>query len=257
MSAQVARSMIKRRECSKLTDTRYQYHPPKYDRGPLHPVQSIPSSDPVSREFTPGPFNVPRLKHTYDSTIASDILTLAYQHLPPGESKPVSMKGQLREWDDSSPYNINRPRRGPRGPREMGILEKDISFNNIPELLAVSIDCYNPSPSKEKDVLQTTRAVLQAITGQFPEVTEGKTDVVQFKVRKGEKVGAKTTLSGPAAYEFVDKLVHLVLPKIKDWPGVKASTGDRAGNLSLGLNPEWMAFFPELEYNYAVSNALD
>lgn len=68
--------------------SRYQYHPPKYYRGPLHPVQCPPSSDPTARDYVPGPFSLPRLKHTYDSTIAPDLMTMTYQHAPPGVVKP-------------------------------------------------------------------------------------------------------------------------------------------------------------------------
>lgn len=237
---------------------RYQYHPPKYYRGPLHPVQMPASSDPIARDFVPGPFNLPRLKHTYDTTIAPDLLTLTYQHTPPGTEAVPSQKGTLRQWDGSSPYHKNRPSRGPRGggSSRLGLLERDITFNNIPEIKAVTINSYAPLSSSNKEYLQTARAVLQAISGAFPETSTVKNNVMQWGVRKGDKAGAKVTIRGAAAYEFVDKLVTLVLPKIKDWPGINASTGDDAGNLALGLKPEWMAFFPELEYNYDVSRLL-
>uniref|UniRef100_A0A8H7TSU8 Uncharacterized protein n=1 Tax=Bionectria ochroleuca TaxID=29856 RepID=A0A8H7TSU8_BIOOC len=65
---------------------------PKYYRGPLHPVQMPAPSDPTARDFKPGPFNVPRLRHTYDGTIAPDILTLTYQHKVPGEAVAESKK---------------------------------------------------------------------------------------------------------------------------------------------------------------------
>lgn len=214
------------------------------------------SSDPTARDFVPGPFNFPRLKHTYDSTIAPDLMTLTYQHSPPGSVQAVSQKGNLREWDGSSPYHKNRPRRGPRGgsSSRLGLLERDIAWNNIPEIEAVTINAYAPQSSSNKEHLHVARAVVQAISGSFTEVTTVKKNVVQWGLRKGDKAGAKTTLRGAAAYEFVDKLVTLVLPKIKDWPGIEASTGDRAGNLALGLKPEWMALFPEIEFNYDVSD---
>lgn len=234
---------------------RYQFHPPKYNRGPLHPIQSPPSSDPTARDFVPGPFNLPRLKHTYDSTIAPDLMTLTYTHKPPGYEAPESTKGLLREWDGSSPYHKNRPRRGPRGGQSgrLGLVEKEMSWHNLPEIAAVTVNSYAPEAADNKEYLDVARAVVQAITGEFPEVTRTKSNVIHWGVRKGQKTGAKVTLRGGAAYEFVDKLVTLVLPKIKDWPGVKGSSGDRAGNLGLGLNPEWMSYFPELEYNFDVS----
>lgn len=218
-------------------------------------MQAPPSSDPTARDFVPGPFSFPRMKHTYDSTVAPDLLTMTYQHTPPGTVQPESQKGSLRGWDGSSPYHKNRPRRGPRGgsSSRLGLLERDITFNNIPEIEAVTINSYAPQASDNKEYLHVARAMVQAITGSYPEVTTVKKHVVQWGVRKGDKAGAKVTLRGGAAYEFVDKLLTLVLPRIKDWPGVKASTGDRAGNLALGLKPEWILFFPEIEFNYDVS----
>ncbi|KAG9250868.1 ribosomal protein L5 domain-containing protein [Emericellopsis atlantica] len=237
----------------KLPANRYQYHPPKFDRGPLHPVQSPPSSDPIARNFVPGPFNHPRLRHTHESTIAPDLLTLTYQHYPPGEERAVSTKGELREWDGSSPYHKNRPKRGPRGPGSdrLALLERDIVFNNIPEIKSVSISMHQPEAARDKEYLNVARAVLQAITGKFTELNFLKKNVVQFQIRKGGIGGVNVTLDGNDAYEFVDKLVTLVLPKIKEWPGVKATSGDDNGNISLGLHKSAMTFFPELEYNFS------
>ncbi|KOS19361.1 54S ribosomal protein L7 [Escovopsis weberi] len=239
-------------EQNKLPGNRYQFHPPKYYRGPLHPVQSPPSSDPTARDFVPGPFSFPRLKHTYDSAIAPDLLTLTYKHTPPGTPPSESQKGLLRQWDGSSPYHKNRPSRGPRGggSSRLGILERDIGWHSIPEVQAVTINSYAPLAADNKEYLHVARAVVQAISGTFPEVTTVKHNVIQWGVRKGSRAGAKTTLRGEAAYNFIDKLVTLVLPKIKDWPGVKASSGDDAGNIAFGFEPSWMAFFPEIEFNY-------
>ncbi|KAM4056190.1 ribosomal protein [Hirsutella rhossiliensis] len=236
----------------KLPGNRYQYHPPKYYRGPLHPVQMPPSSDPTARDFVPGPFSFPRLKHTYDSTIAPDLLTLTYTHVPPGTPPSESQKGTLREWDDSSPYHKNRPRRGPRGggSSRLGILERKITWTNIPEIEAVTINSFAPMASQNKEYLHVALAVVQAITGRHANTTTIRRSVIQWGIKKGDKAGAKVTLRGAAAYEFVDKLVTLVLPKIKDWPGIKASTGDSAGNLAFGMEPAWMAYFPEMENNY-------
>lgn len=212
------------------------------------------SSDPTARDFKPGPFNLPRLKHTYDSTIAPDLLTLTYQHTPPGTIAPESKKGELRDWDGSSPYHKNRPKRGPRGggSSRLGLLERDITFNNIPGIQAVTISAFAPQASENKEYLQIARSVVQSITGVFPETTIMKHHVVQWKVKKGDKTGAKATLVGGPAYEFVDKLITLVLPKIKDWPGIKASSGDDSGNIAFGIEPEWMSYFPEMENNFSV-----
>lgn len=134
-------------------------------------------------------------------------------------------------------------------------MERDINPNNIPDIKAVSISMHQPKSSSDKEYLHTARAILLAIAGQFPQVNVLRSNVTQFKIKKGDVGGVHVTLNGNAAYEFMDKLVTLVLPKIKEWPGVKASSGDGNGNLSLGLDPEAMSYFPELEHNFSVSTA--
>jgi large subunit ribosomal protein L5 len=201
---------------------RYQYHPPKYDRGPLHPVQSPPSSDPQARDFVPGPFNVPRLKHTFQDTVASDLMTLAYLHTPPGTAAAPE-RVRLRPWDDSSPYHKNRPLRGPRGSPNLPLLEQSIHWRNIPEVRAVSINCFVPQATENPEWLIIARNVVQAISGATPEVTKVKKGVAQWGTRNGDKTGAKATIHGDAAYEFLDKVVNMVFPRIKDWPGISGA----------------------------------
>ena len=199
---------------------RYRYHPPKYDRGPLHPVQAPPSSEPTARNFEPGPFNLPRLKQTFHSTIAADLMTLTYQHTPPGTpDKPPRVR--LREWDDSSPYMKNRPKRGPRGADVLFPLEPEITWRNIPEVRAVHVSSFVPRAKKNPDHLIVARAVVQTITGVRPKVTSVNSSVAQWGIVRGDRTGVKATLRGEAAWEFVDKVVQLVFPKIKEWKGVE------------------------------------
>ncbi|KAI0157545.1 ribosomal protein L5 [Xylariaceae sp. FL1272] len=235
----------------ELPHERYRYHPPKYDRGPLHPVQPPPSSDPVARNFSPGPFNLPRLKQTFQSTLSADIMTLTYQHTPPGTpDKPERIR--LREWDESSPYMKNRPKRGPRGHDVLFPLEKPIDWRNIPEIRAVHIASYMPYAKKNFDHIIVGKSVLQSITGVRPVMTRTKTSVSQWGIVKGDRTGVKCSIYGDAAYEFVDKCVHLVFPKIKEWKGVKGSSGDSTGNISWGFTSHDVQQFPEVEANYSL-----
>ncbi|CAK7205955.1 54S ribosomal protein L7, mitochondrial [Sporothrix eucalyptigena] len=235
----------------RLPGSRYQFHPPKYDRGPLHPIQSPPSSDPTARDFVPGPFHNNRLRQTFHSTIASDLMTLTYTHVPPGTEKAPTPQ-RLRSWDGSSPYHKNRPLRGPRGDTVLKPLEKPITFRNIPVIRSVTLASFMPLAPRDPDRMVVARMVTQAITGVVPEVTTIKHNVAQWQIIKGQKAGVKATLYGNAAYDFLDKCIHLVFPRIKDWEGVKGSTGDSAGNLSWGLTREDVALFPEIEANYSM-----
>lgn len=145
---------------------------------------------------------------------------MTYLHNPPGNPDPPE-RVRLRSWDDSSPYHKNRPLRGPRGSSNLPILERNIDWRNIPEIKAVSVNVFAPRATQNRDYLHIARSVVQAITGTNPDVTRVKNSVVQWKIRKGDITGAKATMYGNAAYEFIDKIVHLVLPKVKDWPGMK------------------------------------
>ena len=214
-------------------------------------MQSPSTTDPVARDFVPGPFNIPRLKHTYESTIASDIMTMTYMHKTPGTA-PAPLKERLRSWDDSSPYMINRPKRGPRGPSTLFPIEQDITWQNVPELQAVTVATYVPQAVKNPDHLIAARAVLMSITGAYPENTKVKKSVAQWHVLKGQKAGVKVTLYGTQAYEFLDKCIHLVFPKIKEWQGIKGSSGDRSGNIAWGFTGEEMSHFPEVEATYSM-----
>ena len=234
-----------------LPGSRYQYHPPKYDRGPLHPIQSPASSDPVARDFVPGPFNLPRLRQTYQSTICSDLMALTYNHKVPG-TPDWEHAERLRIWDDSSPYHKNRPKRAPRGAPVLPLRERDIFFNNIPEVKEISIAIYEPAAAKNPDQLAVARTALIALTGTMPEITKTRSSVVQWSISKGQRAGVKTTIYGNEAYEFLDRCIHLIFPRIKDWKGIDASTGDGSGNISWGFTPEQVAMFPEIEVNYDV-----
>ncbi|KAI2643522.1 ribosomal protein L5 [Xylaria nigripes] len=239
------------RRTHELPHERYRFHPPKYYRGPLHPVQPLPSSDPTARDFVPGPFNFPRLKQTYQSTIAADIMTMMYQHTPPGTpEKPERIR--LREWDDSSPYMKNRPKRGPRGADVLAPLEKRIDFQNVPKIFAVHVSTYIPLAKKNPDHIIVGRAILQSITGVRPSVTTTKSSVAQWAIVKGDRSGVKCSLYGNQAYEFIDKVIHLVVPKIKEWEGVEATSGDGTGNIGFGLDPHDVQHFPEVEAAFSM-----
>jgi large subunit ribosomal protein L5 len=212
----------RRRELEILTRfrSRYQFHPPKYDRGPLHPVQSPPRSDPTARNFMAGPFYYPRLKQTWEHTISSDLLTLTYLHTPPGTPKKETAE-RLRKWVGDSPYFENRQLRGPRGGPNLRLLEEPISPNNIPEIRAVHMSMFYKNGKVDSDKLHIARSVMQAISGRPARLTHIKNHVAAWGTKFGLQTGCRITIYGDQAFEFVDKLVTLVLPKIKDWAGLK------------------------------------
>ena len=88
---------------------------------------------------------------------------------------------------------------------------------------------------------------LATISGQKPMVTKAKKSIANFKLRSGMNVGAKVTLRGDRMYEFADKLVSIVLPRVRDFRGVSAKAFDGRGNYSLGVREQLI--FPEIDYD--------
>ena len=103
-------------------------------------------------------------------------------------------------------------------------------------------DCKDNSKSLELAVSE-----LSTIAGQKPLVTKAKKSIANFKVRAGQNVGAKVTLRGQRMYEFADKLVSIVLPRVRDFRGVSPKAFDGRGNYALGVREQLI--FPEIEYD--------
>jgi large subunit ribosomal protein L5 len=95
--------------------------------------------------------------------------------------------------------------------------------------------------------LEVAVAELATISGQKPLVTKAKKSIANFKLRAGMNVGAKVTLRGDRMYEFADKLVSIVLPRVRDFRGVSTKAFDGRGNYSLGVREQLI--FPEIEYD--------
>ena len=117
----------------------------------------------------------------------------------------------------------------------------------IPKLEKIVInmglgDCKDNSKSLELAVSE-----LSTIAGQKPLVTKAKKSIANFKVRAGQNVGAKVTLRGQRMYEFADKLVSIVLPRVRDFRGVSPKAFDSRGNYALGVREQLI--FPEIEYD--------
>ncbi|KAH8725407.1 ribosomal protein L5 domain-containing protein [Phaeosphaeriaceae sp. PMI808] len=246
----IARSKLRRRGNKELPPSRYQYRSPKYYRGPLHPHQPPPASDPSSRVFRPGPFSLPRLEQTYQSTIASDLLALTYQHYPPGYRTPKTEQ-RLREWTGDSPYFKNRPLRGPRGKGEvLRLLNEPRNFRNIPKITKVVIHSMVPEAQENSANMHVAGMILQAITNVRAESHKAKHNVVGWGLREGKYVSLTATMERDDASHFLGKLIDIVLPRIKEWKGVPGSSGDGHGNIHFGLTPDQLALFPEIEVNY-------
>lgn len=150
----------------------------------------------------------------------------------------------------------NRPKRGPRGGDVLRLIEQDINWRNIPKIEEVTIHCMVKEAIEDSAALHVAGMMLQSITGARPVVHRAKHSVQQFGIRTNMPVSLTCTLRGDDAWQFVDKCVNLVFPRIKDWPGVKGTSGDSSGNIAWGIDSQSAILFPEVEVNYDVSCTL-
>ena len=128
-------------------------------------------------------------------------------------------------------------------------LEKELGLTNVnqvPKLEKIVINVGLGRAKDDKKVIEAATNTLRKITGQEPVQTIAKLSIAGFKLREGNMIGIKVTLRGERMYEFLDRLVNVVLPRVRDFRGVKAKAFDKSGNFSLGLVDQTV--FPELSF---------
>lgn len=99
---------------------------------------------------------------------------------------------------------------------------------------------------ENQSVLDKVKIYLQALAGQAPVVTHAKKSISTFKVTKGQPIGMMVTLRGKRMYAFLDKLISVVFPKVRDFKGISDKSFDKEGNLNIGLREQ--TIFPEVDY---------
>lgn len=117
----------------------------------------------------------------------------------------------------------------------------------IPKLTKIILNCGLGEALTNKKVIEIVAREFAQISGQKAVITYAKHDISAFKLRKGEAIGLKVTLRGQRMYDFFEKFVKIVLPRIRDFRGVKLSGFDGKGGFSLGLSEQIV--FPEIEYS--------
>lgn len=132
-------------------------------------------------------------------------------------------------------------------------VEKDISFRHIPKVEAVTVHSMVKGAIEDSSHLHVAGMVLQSITGVRPRVHRATHSVAQFGIRERMPISLTCHMRGNSALEFVDKCINIVFPRLKEWEGIKGSTGDSSGNLTFGFGSEGTILFPEVEVNYDVS----
>ena len=129
-------------------------------------------------------------------------------------------------------------------------LQQKFGYKNVMEIPRLEKVIINMGLGDCKDnakALEVAVAELTQIAGQKPMVTKAKKSIANFKLREGQSVGAKVTLRGARMEEFMDKLVNIALPRVRDFRGVSDKAFDGRGNYALGIREQLL--FPEIEYD--------
>lgn len=121
------------------------------------------------------------------------------------------------------------------------------NIHQVPQLKKIVINCGLGEASQSAKSLESTLRDLSFITGQKPVVTRAKKSIAGFQIREKMPVGVCVTLRGDTMYAFLDRLIHLALPRIRDFQGLNSKSFDGHGNFHLGLKEQLM--FPEIDYD--------
>ena len=132
-------------------------------------------------------------------------------------------------------------------------LKEQFNYKNsmeIPRLDKIVINMGVGEGASNSKMLEAAMADLEIITGQKPVITKAKKAIAGFKLREGQGIGCKVTLRGDNMYNFLDKLISITLPRVRDFRGISPKSFDGRGNYTLGLNEQLI--FSEIEYDNVV-----
>ena len=129
-------------------------------------------------------------------------------------------------------------------------MTKNFGYKNVMEVPKIDKIVINMGVGEAKEnakLLESAVSDMETITGQKAVVTKAKNSIANFKIREGQAIGCKTTLRGDKMYEFLDRLINLALPRVRDFRGVNPNSFDGRGNYALGIKEQLI--FPEIEYD--------
>jgi len=160
--------------------------------------------------------------------------------------QPEAAAERAAEQRPSGPPRLHQYYRAQVVPR----LKSELKIDNImrvPRISKITVNMGVGEAVADKKVMDAAVADLTKITGQKPLVTKSRKAIASFKIRAGLAVGAKVTLRGRRMYEFLDRLINIAMPRIRDFRGVSPRSFDGRGNYSLGVKEQ--IIFPEIQYD--------
>jgi large subunit ribosomal protein L5 len=131
-----------------------------------------------------------------------------------------------------------------------GTLAKEFGITNpmaVPKVEKIVVNMGLGEASSNSKILDVASDELRAIAGQKPVITKAKKSIAAFKLRQGMNIGTMVTLRGDRMYEFLDRLISVALPRVRDFRGVSAKAFDGRGNYTLGIREQLI--FPEIDFN--------
>jgi large subunit ribosomal protein L5 len=134
-------------------------------------------------------------------------------------------------------------------------LQQEFSYKNpmaIPKLEKISINMGLGEATGNSKLIDVAVQELSAITGQKPVITRAKKSIAAFKLRENMPIGCMVTLRGDTMYEFLDRLMNIAMPRVRDFRGISPKSFDGRGNYTLGLKEQLI--FPEIDYNKVDKN---
>ena len=129
-------------------------------------------------------------------------------------------------------------------------LRKDLGITNameVPKITKITVNMGVGEAVADKKVVEAAAGDLAKITGQKPVMRQSRKSIASFKLREGLAIGCKVTLRGPRMYEFLDRLISVAMPRIRDFRGVSARSFDGRGNYNMGVKEQ--IIFPEIQYD--------
>ena len=179
----------------------------------------------------------------------------------PADGKPQGKKAKPEQVDAAADGTSGKPARPKASSRETARLRnkyynevrpalmKEFSLTNpmaAPKLEKIVINMGVGEATQNAKVIDPAASEIQQIAGQKPVVTKAKKSIAAFKVREGMPIGVMVTLRGDRMYEFLDRLVNIALPRVRDFRGVPTKSFDGRGNYTLGVRDQLI--FPEIDY---------
>ena len=131
-----------------------------------------------------------------------------------------------------------------------GQIQQKLGLKNseeVPKITKITLNMGVGDAVADKKVLEKARADMERIAGQKPVICRARKSVAAFKIRDGMPIGCKVTLRRERMYEFLDRLVNIAIPRIRDFRGLNPKSFDRAGNYSMGVTEQ--IIFPEIDYD--------